>query len=223
MNNRLEEIAGKSLLSAAFGYLAIEQFILVILLVKAHGTIELWSLAVVSQFVSLNFIALVIYTTIQRLPAKRNAQGLEPRLTALAGTFALLVLAYLPPGHLELALRLIAMLLIIVGTALSIYCLLALGRSFSIMASARHLVTEGPYAIVRHPLYAAEAITTVGIIMAHFSIAAVLVGVLQMLLQFRRMQHEERVLRDAFPEYDTYAARVPMIIPGPLRAAVRPG
>jgi len=211
------------LLLSAFGFLAVNQLIAAIIFVKAHGWTDVFSVRAVAQFVSLNFLAVVILTTIRRLPAKRNAQGIEPRLTAIAGTFMLVVLVYLPAGNIGFGLQLVSTILIISGTALSIYCLHALGRSFSIMASARRLVTEGPYSIVRHPLYAAEAITTIGIIMAHFSKAAVLVGVLQILLQFRRMQNEQRVLRDAFPEYEAYAARVPMIIPRPLSAAVGGG
>ena len=43
--------------------------------------------------------------------------------------------------------------------------------------------------------------------------SAVALGLIQAFLQFRRMQNEEAVLCSAFPEYATYAARVPMIIP----------
>jgi protein-S-isoprenylcysteine O-methyltransferase Ste14 len=108
----------------------------------------------------------------------------------------------------------------LIGTIFSIYCLHYLGRSFSIMASARELVTHGPYGVVRHPLYLAEGISTVGVILLNWSIWAVMLGLVQMALQFRRMLNEEKVLRAAFPEYADYAARVPMIVPGLRRQGV---
>jgi protein-S-isoprenylcysteine O-methyltransferase Ste14 len=82
------------------------------------------------------------------------------------------------------------------------------------MASARELVTRGPYGVVRHPLYLAEGLSTIGIILLHWSPGVVARGAVQFALQFRRMQNEEKVLRAALPEYADYAARVPMVVPG---------
>jgi protein-S-isoprenylcysteine O-methyltransferase Ste14 len=132
-------------------------------------------------------------------------------VTAIAGTFALVLLAVLPPGGGGPMMKFAALVLMLVGTIFSIYCLHYLGRSFSIMASARELVTHGPYGVVRHPLYLAEGISTVGIVLLNWSVGAMLLGLAQMALQFRRMHNEEKVLRAAFP---VYAARVPMIVPG---------
>jgi protein-S-isoprenylcysteine O-methyltransferase Ste14 len=113
--------------------------------------------------------------------------------------------------------------MILLGTLLSIYCLYFLGKSFSIMATARSLVSTGPYGIVRHPLYLAEAITVAGIILAHWSPLAVLLGLSQLAFQVRRMFNEEAVLRSAFSEYEDYSAKVPMMIPdfGRARTAAR--
>ncbi len=104
-------------------------------------------------------------------------------------------------------------MLVIVGTILSIMCLRRLGRSFSIMASARELVTRGPYGIVRHPLYCAELVTVIGVVIAHGSILALAAGGIWLGLQYQRARFEEVVLREAFPAYDDYARRVPMMIP----------
>jgi protein-S-isoprenylcysteine O-methyltransferase Ste14 len=127
-----------------------------------------------------------------------------------------MLLVVLPTGSVGPEMLMFSTLLVIVGSALSIYCLFWLGRSFSIMATARTLVTGGPYAVVRHPLYAAEAISVVGVMIANWSLAALLVGVVQFAFQFRRMANEEQILRTTFPEYLTYAARVPMLVPRPL-------
>lgn len=221
MSKGLEEWIEKILLIAVFGFLLLVQFVSVSSLVHTGGLVELWSLNVVSQFITLIFLALVVVTTIRRLSATHCASGIEPRLTAVGGTFLLMALAYLPTNDITIGLRVLATLLMIAGTALSIYCLLELGRSFAILPSARQLVTVGAYAFVRHPLYAAEAVTTIGIILNHFSLAAVLVGIAQLALQIRRMHNEERVLREAFQEYASYAARVPMILPNLQRTLAR--
>jgi protein-S-isoprenylcysteine O-methyltransferase Ste14 len=122
-------------------------------------------------------------------------------------------LAMLPLSDVPDAVKIAALVLGFVGAALSTYVLLYLGRSFSIMAQARKLVTSGPYSVVRHPLYIVEEIAIIGIILAHFSIWAVAIGTVHWLFQMRRMLNEERVLRAAFPEYDLYAISVPMLVP----------
>lgn len=169
---------------------------------------------VLSQFSVLIFLGLVITTTIFRLKSLRSADGLEPRLSALAGTFLLGVLAVLPAAdYVPPALRMLGLLLILTGFAVSAYVLSWLGRSFSIMAEARALVAAGPYAQVRHPLYVAEEIAILGILLLHFSPAAAALGVLHWLLQLSRMHNEEQVLSAAFPEYGAYAAQTPRVIP----------
>jgi protein-S-isoprenylcysteine O-methyltransferase Ste14 len=93
--------------------------------------------------------------------------------------------------------------------------LLHLGKSFSIMAEARTLVTGGPYAIVRHPLYVAEAIATVGVLVGFFSWAAVAIVIVQFACQIQRMRNEEAVLLGTFPvDYARYMARTKRLIPG---------
>jgi protein-S-isoprenylcysteine O-methyltransferase Ste14 len=81
------------------------------------------------------------------------------------------------------------------------------------MAEARRLVTKGPYAIVRHPLYICEEIAILGVLIPVISPLAVLIVLVHALLQLRRMLNEEKVLRATFSEYEDYAARTPRLIP----------
>ncbi len=87
-----------------------------------------------------------------------------------------------------------------------------LGQSCAVMAAARKLVTGGPYRFVRHPLYAAELIMILGLILWNLSLTSALLLVAITLPQLRRAHNEEQVLRQAFPEYEDYARRVPKII-----------
>ena len=213
MSARGEDLLGKSLMILAFVYLAITQVVGLIAKVRATALDPSFALGAIAQALSLSFVLLMVVMTVRRSPPTSVATGIEPRLAAIAGTFLLMVLVWLPPGKAPFGVQVGATLLLLCGTAGSIYCLHYLGRSFSIMAAARELVTHGPYGVVRHPLYVAEGFSTVAIIILHWSWPAILIGAAQLALQWRRMQHEERVLRAAFPVYADYALRVPMVLP----------
>ncbi len=167
-----------------------------------------------SQFVVLVFLSTIVVITIFRLQPVQTQQGIETRVTALAGTYLLGVLAFLPETDISHpALTVLASVLTIVGFGLSIYVMRWLGRSFSIMAEARRLVTHGPYSVVRHPLYLTEEIAVLAIVLLNFSLLSMLVFAAHWALQLRRMHNEEKVLTAAFPEYVAYAAKTPRIIP----------
>jgi protein-S-isoprenylcysteine O-methyltransferase Ste14 len=214
MTPRTEELLGKLALAGTFVLLTVQQLSLVIENFTAPVRPQYWQLGAILSLLGLFFVALIVLLTMRRVPAQSRATGWVPRADAIGGTFVLMLLLYLPQGAAPLAVQLIAVGLMIVGTFASIYCLHFLGRSFAVVAAARSLVTRGPYQLVRHPLYLAEGVTTLGLIIGQWSIAALGVGLIQMSLQFLRMLHEEQVLRAAFPEYADYAARVPMIVPG---------
>ncbi len=174
---------------------------------------DTWLLDLVVRAAGFSFLLLLAATTLVRLPAKNTAVGWEPRFSAIVGTFVTLILIVLPKGEISAEAKVLAAVIIFCGTGLSVYCLYWLGRSFSVMAHARRLVTLGPYSVVRHPLYAAEMVTLLGITIANFSVLATLVAATSIAFQFRRMANEERVLRATFPEYEGYSKTVPMIVP----------
>ncbi|MDK1388264.1 isoprenylcysteine carboxylmethyltransferase family protein [Sinorhizobium sp. 8-89] len=213
MSDRLEDLIGKGLIIVVFFFFAVQQGAAIMVMIDHRETTDYWGLAFTSRALGLLFLCMVVCLTLIRLPSRRNAEGAEPRLSALAGTFILMIIPVLPGGSIGPGLLLFSTVLVAVGFALSIYCLFWLGRSFSIMATARELVTGGPYAIVRHPLYAAEAVSAVGFLIANWSLAAFVVGAAHFAFQFRRMFNEERVLRATFSDYPDYASRVPMLIP----------
>src|SRR5439155_9033842 len=103
---------------------------------------------------------------------------------------------------------------ILVGTVAAVYVLSQLGRSFSVMAEARRLVTSGVYRIVRHPLYLAEELAVIGIFMQFLSLWTALLLAMQIAFQLRRMRNEEVILGEIFPEYADYKARTTRLIPG---------
>lgn len=217
---KIEDIAGRILIIAIF-YAA-----LLAKAMKFTATPPSFSAEYAVQILTMAFTALVIFFTIVRLPVLNSAHGIEPRITAILGTFVIVLLNFLPQNEAPHWVISLEFVLVLSGFVGSIFCLCWLGRAFSIMATARKLVTTGPYSVVRHPLYICENLFVGGIVIAHFSAAALLLWAVQIALQFRRMFNEEGVLRETFPEYDEYARRVPMIIPAigsVVRARFNPG
>jgi protein-S-isoprenylcysteine O-methyltransferase Ste14 len=159
------------------------------------------------------FSSLIVLTTCFRLKPLKKASGIQPKISALLGSFLSFSLMIFPMPELPVSVASVALAMMIVGTTLSFYVLLWLGRSFSIMAEARRLVTSGPYSVVRHPLYICEQIAVFGALILHFSPVAMILILLHCTIQFKRMENEERVLRHAFPEYGHYAASVPRLLP----------
>jgi protein-S-isoprenylcysteine O-methyltransferase Ste14 len=108
----------------------------------------------------------------------------------------------------------VSTLLVLFGSAAAVIALVRLGRSFSMMAEARRLVTSGPYRFVRHPLYLAEELAIIGISMQFFSLSSAFVLAVHIAFQLRRMYNEEAVLTETFPEYAAYQQRTARLLPG---------
>jgi protein-S-isoprenylcysteine O-methyltransferase Ste14 len=214
-NSRLyyEDLAGKFVLLMFFIWVLYGSITATAghILIAEHNVS--WALGLVSKVSALIFAGLIVGLTITRKPPVDVAPGIEARISSFIGTFVLLALIAVPASNVAGAQTLISTILIIVGTVSSVWCLWWLGRNFSVMAAARELVIAGPYAYVRHPLYTAEAITVVGLVLANGSLLAVLVGVVQFFFQFRRIKNEEKVLGSVFAGYAAYKVSTPMILP----------
>jgi protein-S-isoprenylcysteine O-methyltransferase Ste14 len=182
--------------------------------------------ALAAQLLAGGFLFLLLITQatliFARPPALRKAGGLQPRITALLGTWLVGIVILLPLREdLSAAVSLAAAALGALGDALALFIVFHLGRSFSIMAEARRFVAHGPYALVRHPLYLAEELGLLNAVLLHWSPWAGLVFAVQMLCQLQRIRNEEQVLLAAFPGYGPYRARVPMLLPHVLRRSWR--
>lgn len=82
------------------------------------------------------------------------------------------------------------------------------------IASGATLITRGPYRFVRHPMYLAVLLTTLGWVtlapaLPRCAVWGALAGVLVV-----KLRYEERLLRAKFPEYAAYASRTKRIVPG---------
>jgi protein-S-isoprenylcysteine O-methyltransferase Ste14 len=170
-------------------------------------------LGILSKLCTVVFLTLlVVMFAVRRIPLHYST-GFYPRFAAGAGTFLGISIVLLPPEELSSGLYLTSLLSIIGGTAFAVWATLSLARSISVMPEARRLVTSGPYAFVRHPLYLGEFIVLLGIALQHSQPWALLLLGVQSVFQFVRMKNEERVLAHAFPDYADYTSRTARLLP----------
>jgi protein-S-isoprenylcysteine O-methyltransferase Ste14 len=183
--------------------------------IRASG-LDAFSVAqLVSRICLFAFFTLIAWLTLVRARPLAQAAGLQPRVSALLGCYLVYGFGFLPANpHLGAGLHILSTLLLLVGNVFAVVILLRLGRSFSIMAEARGLVTEGPYAIIRHPLYLAEQIAIAGAFIQFASPWAALLVLAQFGFQVLRMHNEESVMLLSFPDYAAYRARTARLIPG---------
>ena len=108
------------------------------------------------------------------------------------------------------------LVLIVVSTVCGLAGMLALGRNltpFPKPATNTQLVQNGIYALIRHPLYTSVFCAAVGSSFIFQSWPAlVAAGVLGVFFD-AKARHEERWLRQQFPNYAGYERRVRRFIP----------
>jgi protein-S-isoprenylcysteine O-methyltransferase Ste14 len=161
-----------------------------------------------SLLFSILFCLLTVWLLLVRDKPVRRIGGALPRICAVGGTFLGVGMLRLPVADLSLPVQAVCFLLTGLGSLASLLVLSKLGKSFSIVPEARKLVTTGPYGWARHPLYAAEIVTVLGLMLQYVQPWAVVMGLAVIALQVTRSLFEERVLGEAFPEYADYRTRV---------------
>ncbi len=160
------------------------------------------------------FYALIIWGYLRRGPAVATTSSVTASAIAVMATFtpfAFPLLAGVAPGT---ARQLAADTLLVAGTTWSVWSLRFLGRNLSVIAQARGVTDRGPYRLVRHPLYAGELVSALGLAIAAGSVSAVALWLALIGMQVYRARREEQVLLEALPGYGEYRARTAALLPG---------
>jgi protein-S-isoprenylcysteine O-methyltransferase Ste14 len=181
----------------------------------AAGTASLFIwVQFLALFAAACFDLLLVYLLIVRDRARGKSRGVLPRAFGVIGTFLGVGILQLPVARLSLSMQIVAAVLIGLGSLGSLLVLWWLGKSFSIMPEARKLVTGGPYALARHPLYSVEIITILGTALQFQAPWSWVIAAGVVALLWVRSHYEEQVLAESFPEYGSYRARTSRFIPG---------
>jgi len=142
-----------------------------------------------------------------------RTEGVLPLLVAFAGGYLPWGIPLLAPDGASASQSLSSALLVVTGTTLMVVSIFHLGRSFSIVPQARKLVRTGPYAIVRNPLYLAEAIAIFGALLQYYSTVTLLLFLVHLVLQVRRIFYEENLLQHTFADYEGYTKSTFRLVP----------
>lgn len=173
------------------------------------------ALRATDQALGLGYFGLISFLCITRLPRRSGRRDPSAVALSLFASFAIMVAGVLPDRQARPQAELLADLLLAAGLAYSVWALVWLRRSFSILPEARRLVTGGPYALSRHPLYLGEALATVGLLIPIAGWMAAALAACAAGAQLIRIRWEEAVLAAEFPDYTEYARRVPRYLPSP--------
>lgn len=135
--------------------------------------------------------------------------GAAPRLLRPADTvmfaFYLVLLALAVAADLADPVWFLALGLSVLCAVLWVVARLQLGTAFSVRPEARHLVTTGLYARLRHPIYVYGTLAFLLVLLALTGWSALAVWAILIPVQVLRARREEAVLADAFgADYDSY-------------------
>jgi protein-S-isoprenylcysteine O-methyltransferase Ste14 len=140
-----------------------------------------------------------------RRPQRAISRRLSSWLVAFGGTFAGVLFR---PDGIHLAWGVAAGFgLQLAGLVICIVSLVALGRSFGFVAADRGVKTRGPYAMVRHPVYASYLLIQSGYVMQAMSLRNIVVFAAATGCNICRALAEERLLAGS-PAYRAYQGRV---------------
>jgi protein-S-isoprenylcysteine O-methyltransferase Ste14 len=143
----------------------------------------------------------VVVAYLIRRPARTVSRRWGDWALAFGGTFGGVL--FRPVGvHPQWGIT-TGLVLQLVGLTMCVASFLALGRSFGFVAADRGLVRRGPYAVVRHPIYASYLFLQLGYVLQSISLRNALVMLFASGCNVGRAVVEERVLatNDSYRAY----------------------
>ncbi|MCB0027426.1 MAG: isoprenylcysteine carboxylmethyltransferase family protein [Anaerolineales bacterium] len=138
------------------------------------------------------------------------------QISKYALLIVLLVLLYLLISGNLLSFSPFVILAQLAAVALSIWARRSFQPDqFSIHAEPQkeHLLAQGPYQFIRHPMYASALLLIWSGILAHFTLITLIVGLIATGAITVRVNIEEEYLRKSLPAYGAYAGKTKRLIP----------
>ncbi len=105
----------------------------------------------------------------------------------------------------------------IAGILLGLWAIIVMGwRNVNVSPLIKRdarLVTKGPYASIRHPMYSAVLLTLWPLIIDRHSLFRLSVGLILTVDLLMKIRYEEGLLKKRFPEYEAYMKVTKRLIP----------
>jgi protein-S-isoprenylcysteine O-methyltransferase Ste14 len=134
-------------------------------------------------------------------------------LVTMQFLFILLLLAGVPLNNLSLPSR----LLIFLSFLLALWAIITMQKSrLRILpepAGDALLITNGPYRFVRHPMYTAILLGSVGLLISHFTLLRLGITVTLTIVLIIKLFWEEKMLLNKFREYKNYMIQTQRLLP----------
>ena len=166
---------------------------------------------------------LAAFATKQSVYQESRAQRLRYIIPLLLGWFLLTKghrlsdpLNHRVIPHLE-ALAWIGAVLCIAGLLFCVWARFTLGRNWSgvvTLKGGHELITSGPYAFVRHPIYTGLLTMFVATVIVLGHVAGIIALPLVFVSFWVKLRYEEKLMLEKFPnEYGAYQQRVKRLVP----------
>lgn len=105
----------------------------------------------------------------------------------------------------------------IAGVMLGIWAIVIMGIKNTnvtpLVKQNAHLVTNGPYAFIRHPMYSAVLLSVWPLIIDQYSLLRLMAGLILTVVLIIKMLYEENLLRKHFAGYEIYMRQTKRLIP----------
>jgi protein-S-isoprenylcysteine O-methyltransferase Ste14 len=115
------------------------------------------------------------------------------------------------------ARNILPLIIEIAGIVLGVWALFVMGwHNLNVTPLVRkdaRLVTRGPYAFIRHPMYSSLLFTVWPLIIDQFSLLRLTVALILTVDLLTKLVYEERLLKKHFAGYDDYMKKTQRLIP----------
>ena len=172
--------------------------------------------------IAVCWLTFLVYWFVSSRGAKRNVSKNHTTATVRIGFVVLAIAVGIMGSHFRSLYRVtplwgwIGAIITVFGVAIAIYARRYLGNNWGMPMSVKEhpeLVSTGPYAYVRHPIYSAMILTLAGTFLAA-GFSWLLILVIYLAYFIYSAKREEELLEKTFPDtYPAYKARTKMLIP----------
>jgi protein-S-isoprenylcysteine O-methyltransferase Ste14 len=120
-------------------------------------------------------------------------------------------------GSVSFKLSVISLVFISISFLLAVWAVVSMKESklriSPIPAKEARMIINGPYRVIRHPMYTSIIIGMIGLLIIHFSIIRLIMFLALIVVLIIKLNWEEKMLLEKFSGYKNYRERTNKLIP----------